>query len=218
MSPGTSRISSIALFTLTVFIASARAGSAQSSAPTWAPEVSGAIGIGHVFRFQDQAYGDEPNVSGSIVLRHRRGLAFEVEANRTLGLTADAAPCAVLIDGVPVTCTGSAREGVLSATSLSFNVQYLFTGGRVQPYLLGGLGILRTRSVSSITSVRNGGAMQTEEESSATGIGPDIGGGLRFLFGRHFAVGPEVRWLEAASLSRHNLAVTRASVRAAYSW
>jgi opacity protein-like surface antigen len=184
----------------------------------WAPEVSVAAGNGHVFRYRDETYGDELNISGAFIMRHRRGLGFEIETNRTIGLAARQAPCGVFVNGAPVACTGSAREGVLSASSVSFNVHYMFGGRRVQPYLLGGLGVLRTRAVSSLTTVRDGAATQTEDETTATGLGPDVGAGLRVPIGRHVSITPEIRWLEAASLSRHNLAVTRASVRAAYSW
>jgi opacity protein-like surface antigen len=210
------RIAEAAAVAVALLIGDAESSWAQPGGSAWTPEVSAAAGLGHVFRYRDETYGDEPNLSGAVILRHARGLAFEIEANRTIGLTAGPAPCGVLIDGVPATCTGSAREGALAATSLSFNLHYLFTGRRVQPYLLGGLGVLRTRMVSSITTVRDGAATQTEQEDSATGLGPDIGAGLRIPLGTRLTIAPEIRWLEAASLSRHNLAVTRASVRVSF--
>jgi hypothetical protein len=107
---------------------------------------------------------------------------------------------------------------VLDVAIVGITVQYQFGGSRVRPYVLGGIGIMRASAVSSITTVRDDLVTQTERERSDTGVGPDIGAGLLVRLSRHASISPEVRWLEASWLSRLNLAVTRASVRAAYSW
>ena len=203
---------------LAILLAIPSAGSAQTASPPWAPELSAAVGVGHVFRFEDESFGTEPNISVATAIRHSSGWAFEAEANHTFGLTPTPAPCGVYIDGVPVACTGSARSGVLQASSVSFNVRYLIARRRVQPYLMAGLGVLHTRSLSSVTTVRGGEAFQHDFEKSDTGLGPDLGAGLRVPLTRHASINPEVRWLEGAILGRENLAVTRLSVRAAYSW
>lgn len=195
-----------------------RYGSAQPApASTWTPEVSVGIGVGHVFRFEDRTFGNEPNITAAAAIRHRH-LGLEVEANGTLGLTPARAACGIIVNGEPAACQGSAREGVLDAAIVSFTIQYQFAEGRVRPYLLGGLGIMRASVVSSTTTVRDGVALQTERVTSDTGVGPDLGAGLSVRVSRHVSISPEVRWLEASWLSRPNLAVTRSSVRAAYSW
>lgn len=196
----------------------AHAAAQTAPAHVWTPEVSGGIGIGHVFRYADDSFGDEPNISGAVAVLRRNGIGLELEANTTIGLTPKPAACGIVIDGVPATCSGSAREGVLDASSVSFNFRYQLMRHRLQPYFMAGLGVLRTRAVASITMVRNGTAVQTETEDTSTGIGPDVGAGLRIPLAGGISVNPEIRWLEAASLSRHNLAVTRMSIRAAFAW
>ena len=190
------------------------------SAPArgWTPELSAGIGNGHVFRFSDQSFGDEPNVSVAGAMLSHNGFGFEVEATRTMGLTPGPAPCGVLVNGAPANCQGDAREGVLDAASLSFIFRYQVMHYRLQPYFMAGVGILRTRAVASMTVVRDGAVTQSEIEDTSTGLGPDLGAGLRIPVGAGLSVNPEIRWLAASSLSRHNLAVTRASIRLAYSW
>jgi opacity protein-like surface antigen len=184
----------------------------------WAPAVSAGMGNGHVFRYADQSFGDAPNVSAAFALMRHNGVGVEVEANRTIGLSPEPAPCGVLINGASAACEGAAREGVLDAASVSFNFRYQVVRYRLQPYFLAGLGILHTRAVASVTTVRGSTVTLSEIEDSSTGLGPDIGAGVRIPVAAGLSVDPEIRWLAAASLSRHNLAVTRASVRVAYGW
>lgn len=214
---GTRRLSrSLLLVAVNLFPVLAAAQSRP--APGWTPEVSAGVGIGHVFRYADESFGDEPNISVAAALLRHNGIGLEVEANRTMGLTPRPAPCGVFVAGAPATCEGEAREGVLDAASVSFNFRYQFMRYRLQPYFMAGVGILHTRVVTSVTTVRGETATLSEVEDSSTGLGPDVGAGLRIPIVGGLSINPEIRWLEAASLSRHNLAVTRASVRAAVSW
>jgi opacity protein-like surface antigen len=202
-------------------VATAAPRSSAAQAPPdagWSTEIHAGFGLGHVFRFEDQTYGDRSNVAAGIALRYRTGLGVSIELNRTLGLPAAPAPCGILIDGVPANCVGSARNGALSATVASISAEYQFAFGRVRPYVTAGLGVLRTRSVWSTAVVRGNEVFFSEEEMRDTGIGPDLGAGVRFELTPRFSLGPEVRWLDASLQSRANLAVTRVSVRAAYSW
>jgi opacity protein-like surface antigen len=191
---------------------------AAQSPPTWTREASLGYGLGHVFRFEDRTYGNQPNISGGFALVHRSGWGVEVEANRTLGLTPTSAPCAIVIDGRPASCIGNAHNGVSAATITSANVRYQFGSGVMQPYLMAGLGILHTRSVWSTATVAGPRVVLTEEEMRDTGLGPDLGAGIRFRVGRHLSLGPEIRWLDASVRSRLNMAVTRLALRTALTW
>jgi opacity protein-like surface antigen len=123
-----------------------------------------------------------------------------------------------VIGGAPAICVGEAHDGVRSATIGSMSAQYEFKGNRVRPYLIGGLGVLHTKSVWSRADVTGNRVVLSEQELSDTGYGPDLGAGLRIAPARSVVIRPEIRWLDASWISRLNLAVTRLSVRAGYSW
>lgn len=46
-------------------------------------EVSAAAGLGHVFRSEDQTYGDRVNAGGGIAAVHRSGFTLDLAADRT---------------------------------------------------------------------------------------------------------------------------------------
>ena len=183
---------------------------AQSSA--WTPEVSLSAGLGHVFRWEDQAFGDRFNAGGAVAIVHRSGWAFEWHADNTFGLDAPEAPCGL----VNVRCVGTAHDGPTKATVMSLSVRRYFGDGRLQPYLTGGLGVMWSRSLHSITHVQGPIAIVSEFVSNDRGFGPDVGAGLRVRIARSWSVEAEVRWLDAPWLSRENLAVTRMLVGATY--
>jgi len=189
------------------------AAAAQSPAgPTWAPEISVSGGLGHVFRWEDQTYGDKPDVGGAVTVVYRSKFAIDLAFDRVIGLEPRLVPCGL----VNVECVGIAHYGPYSAAVTSLAFQYRFAGTRVRPYLLGGLGVLWSKSLHSLTQVQGPIAIVSESASSDRGFGPDLGAGVRITFGRHFAVSPEIRWLDAPWLSRENLAVTRLVVRVSY--
>lgn len=72
-----------------------------------------------------------------------------------------------------------------SGVSVDLNAHYLFSSNdsRVAPYLLGGLGIIR-----SSVSVGNFSASNTD-------AGLNLGGGLRFDAGENWGVRPEIKFL-----------------------
>jgi hypothetical protein len=191
---------------------------AAAQSPAWTRELSVGYGLGHVFRFDDATYGNVPNISGGVALVHRSGWGLEVEANRSMGLTPKSSPCGIVIEGRPASCIGDAHDGVESALVASAGVRYQFGSGRIQPYLTAALGILHSRSVWSTASVVGPRVILTEEHVRDTGIGPDLGAGLRFRMGRRLSLSPEVRWLDASVRSRLNLAVTRLALRTAVTW
>jgi len=184
--------------------------SAQSA--SWTPEVSLSAGLGHVFRWEDETYGDRIAAGGGVAIAHRSGWAFEWHADRTFGLEAREAPCGL----VNVMCVGVAHYGPTKMTVMSINVRRYFGDGRVQPYLTGGLGVMWSRSLHSVTQVLSRVATNTEFASSDRGFGPDLGAGLRFRVARSWSAEAEVRWLDAPWLSRQNLAVTRLLAGATY--
>ncbi len=216
MTTGTVR-SSVLLVALTV--AAPRFVFAQAAPDSpWTPEVSVGVGHGHVFRFDDETFGDRPNLSVALALRHRTGLGIEFEVNDTLGLTPRPAPCGITIDDAPAICVGEAHNGVHSATVASVTVQYQFGTRRLQPYVLAGLGVLHSTSVWSTATIEAGHVRLSELESRDTSIGPDVGFGIRLNVTPTLSVNPEVRWLDASLHSHLNLAVTRLTIRAGYSW
>ncbi len=199
--------------------AAAGSSSAQTEGSrVWTREATAGIALGHVFRFEDQTFGDQPNVTAGFALLHRTGLGVEVEMNRTLGLTPSPAPCGIVIGGAPAVCVGNAHDGVRSATIASVSAQYELTERGLRPYLVAGVGVLHTNSVWSRANVVGTQVVLTEEALSDTGVGPDLGAGLRLAPARNVTIRPEIRWLDASLLSRLNLAVTRLSVRVGYSW
>jgi hypothetical protein len=180
----------------------------------WTPEVSASVGLGHVFRFDDEAFGDPLNAGVTVAIAHRAGLVIELNAERVFGLDPKPAPCGLVNN----TCIGSGRYGPRQATVASLAVHYRFKGTRVQPFLIAGVGMLRTESVHTTTFASTNPAMMVESESRDRGFGPDLGAGLRLILSPHVMISPEIRWLDASLLSRENLAITRLGIRTTYSW
>ena len=177
-------------------------------------EVFGSIAYGRLFRFEDNPIGGGPNFGAGIGLKHRSGLGFEMELNRTLGLSAKPVPCGI----VNVPCEGSARQGVTGATIASANVRYEFSRERVRPYVTGGVGILRSAGLSARVDATEQRAVFSEEKWSDTGLAINIGGGVRIGLTRALSLRPEVRVYGASALSRANLSLFRASLVLAWSW
>jgi opacity protein-like surface antigen len=185
---------------------------AGAQSHSWTPEVSVGAGLGHVFRWEDQTFGDRLNAGGGVAIALRSGWAFEWHADHTFGLEPRQAPCGL----VNVTCVGSAHEGPTQMTVTSFNVRRYFGDGRVRPFLTGGLGVMWSRSSHSITRVQGSIATISEFATGDSGFGPDLGGGIRVRIARSWSAEAAVRWLDAPWLSRQNLAVTRLLVGASY--
>jgi hypothetical protein len=179
----------------------------------WTPEVSASVGLGHVFRFDDETFGDRLNAGVAVAIAHRAGLAIELDAERVFGLDPKPAPCGLVNN----TCTGNGRYGPRRAAVASLAVHYRFKGTRVQPFLFAGIGMLRTASFHTTTYASTRPAVMIESESRDRGLGPDLGAGLRLILSRHVVISPEIRWLDASLLSRENLAITRLGIRMTYS-
>ncbi len=180
----------------------------------WVPEVSASVGLGHVFRFDDQTFGDRLNAGAALAIAHRSGLVIELDAEHVFGLEPRPAPCGLVNN----TCIGNGRYGPREATIASLAINYRFGNNRVQPFLVGGLGILWTASLQTTTYASTSPAVMVEIESRDRGFGPDLGAGLRVMLSSHVVISPEIRWLEATLMSRENLAITRLGIRTTYTW
>lgn len=180
----------------------------------WTPEISVSAGLGHVFRFDDETFGNPLNVGAAVAVAHRSGLVFELEVDRVFGLEPKPAPCGLVNN----TCVGDGRYGPHEATVASLGVHYRFRGDRIQPFLSAGIGILWTASLHTTTYTSTRPAVMVESASHDRGFGPDVGAGVRIVLSPQVAISPEIRWLDASLLSRENLAVTRLAIRTTYSW
>jgi hypothetical protein len=197
---------------LTVLATAVVPAVAVAQSRSWTPEITLSAGLGHVFRWEDQTFGDRFNAGAAVAMVHRSGWAFEWHADRTFGLEPRQTPCAF----VNIACFGIAHEGPTKMTVMSLNVRRYFGDGRLQPYLSGGLGVMWSHSLHSQTHVRGPVAAILESASDDRGFGPDLGGGLRVRIARSWSVETDVRWLDAPWLSGENLAVTRLLVGATY--
>jgi opacity protein-like surface antigen len=174
-------------------------------------EVFGSIGAGHLFRFNDQTFGDELNLGAGFGVRGSR-LGVEFEVNRLFGLTPGPAPCGI------ASCSGEGREGVMSATIASANLLYYLSSSRIQPYVSGGLGGLWSESVhSTLTVVGNSGTI-TEQTDRDAGLALNFGGGVRIGLHKSFSIRPEVRFYSSTAHSRENLSMIRTSIGAVFHW
>jgi Outer membrane protein beta-barrel domain len=182
-----------------------------AAAPAPVKEIFGSVAQGHLFRFEDQTFGDNLNVGGGFGIRWSR-LGVEFEVNRQLGLTPQLARCGV------ASCSGEARQGVLSSTIASGNLFYQFGESPVRPYVIGGLGAFWSHSVSSVLTVRGTSGTFSEFETSDTALAVSFGAGLRIAIGRAFSIRPEIRLYDGSLLGRENLTLIRTSIGAAYQW
>jgi opacity protein-like surface antigen len=193
-------------------VATLGAGDAFAQVRTWRPEISASAGLAHVFRWDDRAFGDVLSAGGAVAIAGDSGWVLEIHGDRTFGLSAPPAPCGL----VNITCSGLGHDGPTSVATLTIGAQYRFGGGRVQPYLLGGVGVMWSRSLHSVTRVRGAVADISEFASRDAGLGPDVGAGLRVALNQRWSFNAEVRWLEASVLARENLGTTRLLTRVTY--
>lgn len=200
------RLAGIALTVVSGFVAPAAAQELR-------PVVFGAAGFANIYRTEDQSFGTELNLGGGGGIEWKR-LGIDGEVHRTIGLTPREVSCAV----VNVTCTGSAREGVLEATAISANVSYHFGGPRARPYVVGSIGVLRTETVTSLTIVTGTTATLSEITEKDTGMAIGVGGGVDVAITPRLSLRPEFRTLSSVVLSRANLGMHRGSIAVRYRW
>jgi hypothetical protein len=202
----------VSILRITLVIIAVAPSLAAAQTASWTPELSVSAGLGHVFRWEDRSFGDRANVGGGVAISRPSGWALEIAGDRTSGLEPPLAACGI----ANVTCVGVGHDGPRSIAVASLTVHYRFRARRVQPHVFGGLGMMWSRSVHSVTHVRGPIATISESESRDRGFGPDLGAGLRLAIGRRLSISSEVRWLDAPWRSRQNLAITRLQLRVTY--
>jgi opacity protein-like surface antigen len=183
-------------------------------------EVIASVAMGHVFRFEDQGFGNHFNFGAGIEVPVWRNLRVGAEINRTFGFSPGIAKCGAILSAPdqPLPCVGTARHGVSSATAGSLTAAYFFGAGRMQPYLVGGLSLLSATEFWVTSIVHQDYVELIESKSHSTGIGPTLGAGLRISINRHLSVRPEIRFSDGTALSSLNLSQWRISAGAAYTW
>jgi hypothetical protein len=188
---------------------------AQSGGGAQRFELSGNIGAGRVFRFDDQSFGTKIDVGGGAEFRIRPRLRVAVDVSRLSGLAPREVDCSSLIG---VACTGSGLAGVQSTTVLSGALVYVFDAGAIQPYVLGGVNVLWSRSLSTATIVRDDVGTIVQHEDRDRGFGPTAGFGVRVPLGPRVVVRPDVRLSSGSVMGRENLNVLRTSVAIGFAW
>jgi opacity protein-like surface antigen len=183
-------------------------------------EIIASAAAAHVFRFDDQGFRNHLNFGVGVEAPVWRKLRLGAEINRTFGFSPGTVKCGAIgsAPNQPLPCAGSAREGVAAATAGSITATYLVGEERVQPYVLGGIGIVNAKMYTSSAIVRQNVVEFREIEATSTGIGPALGGGVRVSISRHIAIRPEIRFLNGIALSSLNLSQWRISIGAAYGW
>ena len=199
------------LFVLALSLAFAGPAWAQPSADRG--QLFASVASAHISRAEDRSFGNPVDIGGGVRVPIGRRIGVEVEVNRALGLEAGPARCGILGG-----CEGTAREGVLDATLATANVYVRFPHGRVEPFLIGGVGGLWTTSVSSVTRMRDGVGVMSEMEQRDAGLAIAFGGGADVRLTRRLSVRPEVRVYDSTAMSRTNLAIIRTAVGIGYRW
>jgi opacity protein-like surface antigen len=171
------------------------------------------LGWAHIFRAEDRGFGNPVDIGGGVRVPLARRVGVEVEFNRALGLQADPARC-----GVVGGCEGKAREGLLDATLVTTNIYVRFPRGRVEPFLVGGVGGMWTTSVNSLTTMRGGVGIMSEWEERSVGLAIGFGGGATVALMQRWSVRPEIRIYDSTAMSRTNLAVIRTALGVGYQW
>ena len=153
-------------------------------------QVFGGIGWGHLFRAEDQTFGDKPNIVVGVGFDLSERVQIEFEVNDTVGLTPEPVAC-----GAPsgVVCVGTAREGFERARIAMGNVLYFFSNGRNQPYVSGGVGALWTKGFGSITFAGHQPWRIVEQPFQDRGLAWHVGAGVRLGVTRRVSVRPEFR-------------------------
>ena len=198
---------------------------AGQTKPAWTArpkvEIFGSVAVAHIFRAGDRGLGTKANAGAGVEVPIWRGLRAGAEVNRTCGLAPTPVKCGSIYPGPgqpAYPCTGSAREGVGAAMAASFTAAWFFGGGRSQPYVFGGLSILRTQQFTSVSIVRTDHVEFQEISSRDTGAGLTFGIGLRAPLTRRLSIRPEFRFSDGTAMSRANLSQVRFSVGLGYGW
>lgn len=188
---------------MTRFVVSAICAACVPVAATAQPassriEVAGSAAATRVFRIEDQSFGTAINPGVSVEWRVLRKLGLGFEVNRVTGLEPRVVNCASLPG---VTCIGIGREGVLAKTLMSPTAAWYFEGNPcVQPYVIGGVDVMSSRTVSSTTFGSQSVRTIVETENRDRGMGITAGAGVRVPIGSRLVLRPEWRIYDGSLL------------------
>lgn len=171
-------------------------GVLAQGAPTneYKVEAFGSLGLGALSRFDDSTpFGSGISFGGGIGFRLLNPLEVKLDVHGMSGL----------------------KESVRSAMVVSASAAYHFSTRypAVQPYVLGGVGMLRTNNKVSTYLNRRFVADFTD-----VGLGVNVGAGLRVFVTPTVSLRPEVTYINALWNSRENLSETRVSMAVGYHW
>jgi hypothetical protein len=177
-------------------------------------EVMGRIGLGTLKRFGDNYSDSGMTLGAGSVFRIYRRLGVGLDAERIRNLQPAAVRCGL------VSCTGSAVEGVRSASLISFNaLYYIPVTGRAVPFVLGSIGMLQSRSANAVTFAgANEGVIVQQADETDRGVSLGFGGGVRIPIGGRLSLRPEIRLVDSTIRSRSNLNLIQTAVAVGYHW
>ncbi len=184
-------------------------------------DVVASVALGRVFRVEDRAFGNHVNLGAGVNVRLWRRLYAGVDVDRTLGLTPAPISCGAISAGpgqAALPCVGSAHEGPSKVTVASVIALYYLAAGRVQPFVTGGISILRSEEVRSLAVVEQDVVRHTEFAVRDTGAGLTVGGGFRVVVTPALSVRTEVRLANGTAMAASNLSQFRLSTGVGYGW
>jgi hypothetical protein len=187
----------------------------QSIEPPYRVELAGRLGFGVVKIFGSNESDGGMNPGVAVELRVHRRFGLEFEADKMLNLDPPPVPCGLLVP-----CVGSAVEGTRSVFHYSGNFLFYFgQSGSLEPYVLGGVGGLRSRTAEAITFVGpTQGRIEQQPDRIDHGLSIGFGGGIRIRVGQRISLRPEFRLYDSSIRSRANLSLIQWAVLIGYKW
>ena len=203
------------MWILLVTIATVFDSFAQQSDPDYRVELSGRVALGSLRIFGSNYSDSGTNLGAGIEFRAHRRFGIEFEVDRMMNVHPPSVPC-----GLNVPCVGAGVEGARSALHWSNNFLYYFpTSLGVEPYLLGGVGMLHSRSARAATFA---GATEARivqlSDTGDRGVSIGFGGGLRIPLGDRLSLRPELRLYDSSLRSRSNLGLGQFGVGLGVRW
>lgn len=170
-------------------------------------EVYGSVGYGR-FYHGDNFWGGGLEIGAGAGIRPFSG------ALRGVGLEVQ-----LLRSGHFVRTSGAhSKEG--TATSVAANGVYHFNNRRVQPFVFGGVGMLKAdftlRGISEWIDAQGHHLERTTERVDASKLAVGLGAGVKASIGRGFAIRPEVRFLDTTPGRGWNFGSIRFSIGVGY--
>jgi hypothetical protein len=179
----------LAILGAAILAVSAHRLEAQTAGPLPRLEVFAGVGSTGFSRYEDQGFGRHGDVSVGAAIRLHRAFAIQVERAWVSGLKSDSPGCTR--EGGPCRATSESISGLLIGT------------GRIQPYLMGGMVLLRS---------------DTAYKRDDRGAGPLVGIGVKVAITRNVYVQSSLWAGMAVWLSYSNFSTSRASIAAGYRW